>query len=111
NKSRGTLLRLASFVGLAGWCQQFFRWNCKPERNRECSATDRTARTSAPFAACQVEGNPAVLHIETPLLESRPLGLATGRTILLKMDALQPSGSFKLRGIGALCAHHARAGK
>lgn len=65
----------------------------------------------APFAARQVEGNPAVLHIETPLLESRPLGLATGRTILLKMDALQPSGSFKLRGIGALCAHHARAGK
>jgi L-serine/L-threonine ammonia-lyase len=27
------------------------------------------------------------------------------------MDALQPSGSFKIRGIGAACEHHARGGK
>lgn len=51
------------------------------------------------------------LHIETPLLESRPLSLATGRSIWLKMDALQPSGSFKIRGVGAACEHHARNGK
>lgn len=43
------------------------------------------------------------LHIETPLVESRPLGLASGRTIHLKLDALQPPGSFKLRGIGFAC--------
>lgn len=51
------------------------------------------------------------LHINTPLLESRPLSLAAGRSIWLKMDALQPPGSFKIRGIGAACEHHAKAGK
>lgn len=51
------------------------------------------------------------LHLNTPLLESRPLSLAAGRSIWLKMDALQPSGSFKIRGIGAACEHHAKAGK
>lgn len=49
------------------------------------------------------------LHLDTPLLESRPLSLAAGRTVWLKLDALQPSGSFKLRGIGRACErHHAR---
>ena len=51
------------------------------------------------------------LHIETPLVESRPLSLRTGRSIWLKLDALQPSGSFKARGIGAACEHYAEAGK
>ncbi len=52
-----------------------------------------------------------MLHIETPLLESRPLEIAAGRPVLLKMDALQPSGSFKIRGVGAVCEHHLRNGK
>jgi L-serine/L-threonine ammonia-lyase len=43
------------------------------------------------------------LHIETPLFESRPLSAATHRSIWLKLDALQPPGSFKLRGIGYAC--------
>ncbi|MGO4619642.1 pyridoxal-phosphate dependent enzyme [Ensifer sp. 2YAB10] len=51
------------------------------------------------------------LHLETPLIESRPLSLASKRSIWLKMDALQPSGSFKIRGVGAACEHHARNGK
>lgn len=51
------------------------------------------------------------LHLDTPLLDSRPLGQAAGRRVWLKMDALQPPGSFKIRGIGAACEHHARAGK
>jgi L-serine/L-threonine ammonia-lyase len=51
------------------------------------------------------------LHLETPLLESRPLSQASGRSVWLKMDALQPPGSFKIRGIGAACEHHARNGK
>jgi len=51
------------------------------------------------------------LHLETPLLESRPLSQASRRSIWLKMDALQPPGSFKIRGIGAACEHHARNGK
>ncbi|MBB6488357.1 pyridoxal-phosphate dependent enzyme [Rhizobium lusitanum] len=51
------------------------------------------------------------LHLETPLIESRPLSQASGRSVWLKMDALQPPGSFKIRGIGAACEHHARNGK
>jgi L-serine/L-threonine ammonia-lyase len=51
------------------------------------------------------------LHLETPLIESLPLSLASGRSVWLKMDALQPPGSFKIRGVGAACEHHARNGK
>lgn len=50
------------------------------------------------------------LHIETPLSESRSLGLPTGHSVWLKLDALQPPGSFKIRGIGAACEEHLRAG-
>jgi len=35
----------------------------------------------------------------------------TGREIFLKMEALQPAGSFKLRGIGQLCEEKAKEGK
>ncbi|MEK1943070.1 MAG: pyridoxal-phosphate dependent enzyme [Pseudomonas sp.] len=51
------------------------------------------------------------LHIQTPVLQSRPLSLKTGKTVWLKLDALQPVGSFKIRGIGAVCETYARAGK
>ncbi|PWC39585.1 pyridoxal-phosphate dependent enzyme [Azospirillum sp. TSO35-2] len=50
------------------------------------------------------------LHIETPLIESRPLSAAAERAVWLKMEALQPPGSFKLRGIGRACQEYARAG-
>jgi L-serine/L-threonine ammonia-lyase len=50
------------------------------------------------------------LHIETPLLESRPLSTLSGKTIWLKMEALQPPGSFKIRGIGLACEEYARSG-
>lgn len=49
------------------------------------------------------------LHIDTPLLASSALSLH-GHPVWLKMDALQPSGSFKLRGIGAACETHAARG-
>src|SRR5438067_124482 len=47
---------------------------------------------------------PPSLSIATPLLESRALGC------WLKMEALQPSGSFKLRGLGHACARYAQQG-
>lgn len=50
------------------------------------------------------------LYIETPLLESTPLSKILGVPVWLKMEALQPSGSFKNRGIGHLCTHHAAKG-
>lgn len=43
------------------------------------------------------------LHIETPLIESRALSAITGRSVWMKLDALQPPGSFKIRGIGHAC--------
>ncbi|WNW13607.1 pyridoxal-phosphate dependent enzyme [Pseudomonas sp. DTU_2021_1001937_2_SI_NGA_ILE_001] len=43
------------------------------------------------------------MHIHTPLIESRPLGALSGAAVWLKLDALQPCGSFKLRGVGHAC--------
>jgi L-serine/L-threonine ammonia-lyase len=42
------------------------------------------------------------LHIETPLFESRALTIGTDRTVWLKLEAMQPPGSFKIRGIGQI---------
>lgn len=50
------------------------------------------------------------LHRETPLLESVPLGAVSGRRVFLKMENMQPAGSFKLRGIGRVCEEAAKAG-
>jgi L-serine/L-threonine ammonia-lyase len=52
------------------------------------------------------------LHINTPLLESRALSERAGFSVWLKLDALQPPGSFKIRGVGHACeVHHARGAK
>ncbi len=42
------------------------------------------------------------LHIDTPLLRAPPELFGAERTVWLKMDALQASGSFKMRGVGRL---------
>lgn len=39
----------------------------------------------------------------TPLIRSIPLSEVTQRDVYLKLDALQPSGSFKDRGVGHFC--------
>ena len=49
------------------------------------------------------------LHIATPLIESIAFR-SPGRRLWLKMEALQPSGSFKMRGIGHACEVHAQRG-
>jgi L-serine/L-threonine ammonia-lyase len=51
------------------------------------------------------------LHLATPLLESLPLGRAAGARVWLKLEALQPTGSFKIRGIGHACQVHAAQGR
>ena len=51
-----------------------------------------------------------MLHIETPLLESRSLSTLSGKAIWLKMESSQPPGSFKIRGIGLACEEYARRG-
>ncbi len=50
------------------------------------------------------------LHVVTPLLYSKRLELSTGKSVYLKIEALQPSASFKLRGIGRLCQCYAADG-
>lgn len=50
------------------------------------------------------------LHINTPLLYSEYLQHTTNHSVFFKMDALQPSASFKLRGIGRLCQHYVELG-
>jgi L-serine/L-threonine ammonia-lyase len=52
----------------------------------------------------------AHLHIETPLFVSRPLTLRSGREIWLKFESMQPTGSFKIRGIGLACRNFVRQG-
>ncbi len=50
------------------------------------------------------------LHINTPLIESPSLSRHAGRSVWLKMEALQPPGSFKIRGIGLACMEYAAQG-
>lgn len=50
------------------------------------------------------------LHIETPLFESRELTAHAGRSVWLKLEAMQPPGSFKIRGIGLACEEYVRRG-
>lgn len=50
------------------------------------------------------------MHVWTPLLHSVSLSALAGRDILLKMEANQPSGSFKIRGVGNLCSKAAANG-
>jgi L-serine/L-threonine ammonia-lyase len=43
------------------------------------------------------------LHVVTPVWRSLPISSALGAPVFLKMEAFQPSGSFKARGMGAAC--------
>ena len=70
-----------------------------------CSAT-------AP-ARLDTQATPApCLHVQTPLVHSNELtaALGTGAPVFLKLENVQPSGSFKLRGIGAACSAAVSAG-
>ena len=50
------------------------------------------------------------LHIQTPLVESRALTLRSGKQTWLKFETMQPTGSFKIRGIGNACREYVRQG-
>lgn len=50
-----------------------------------------------------------MLHIRTPLILHPDLS-TPARRIWLKLENLQPSGSFKLRGIGLCAARRRRKG-
>src|SRR4029079_8321719 len=46
---------------------------------------------------------------QTPVIGSGACASA-GRSVWLKMDALQPPGSFKIRGVGHACEEYQRRG-
>ncbi|OFJ47314.1 pyridoxal-5'-phosphate-dependent protein subunit beta [Janthinobacterium lividum] len=50
------------------------------------------------------------LHIAPPALNSRALSLYSERDIWLKLEALQPPGTFTIRGIGLACEQYAQRG-
>ncbi|EHA97663.1 L-serine dehydratase/L-threonine deaminase [Heterocephalus glaber] len=50
------------------------------------------------------------LHVRTPLRDSMALSKVAGTSVYLKMDNAQPSGSFKIRGIGHFCKTWAERG-
>lgn len=50
------------------------------------------------------------LHIETPLIESTLLSKKLQKQVYLKMESAQPTGSFKIRGLGRLCQEYKELG-
>jgi len=57
-------------------------------------------RRAGRYCGVRAAGTAAPLHIRTPLVYSEPLSRRLGADVHLKMDCLQPPGSFKIRGIG-----------
>ena len=51
------------------------------------------------------------IYLETPLLKSTTVKKNQSNTIFYKMESAQPSGSFKIRGMEALCRFHFTNGK
>ncbi|NXA64977.1 SDSL protein, partial [Mohoua ochrocephala] len=60
--------------------------------------------------AAQPVGVQKPFHVVSPVLESLPLSKAVGTKVFMKLENVQPSGSFKIRGIGHLCQDAARKG-
>lgn len=53
----------------------------------------------------------STLHHATPLFYTHRLSAALGKHIHFKMDCYQPTGSFKIRGIGRLCQQAEKEGR
>ncbi|XP_075625726.1 serine dehydratase-like isoform X2 [Balearica regulorum gibbericeps] len=49
-------------------------------------------------------------HIISPVLESLPLSKVAGTKVYMKLENVQPTGSFKIRGIGHHCQEAAKEG-
>jgi len=49
------------------------------------------------------------IHIQTPLIQSDAFSTEK-QSVWMKLESLQPSGSFKLRGVGHACEVHAQRG-
>lgn len=54
--------------------------------------------------------SPPSLHIQTPVFRDAEVDATLGKSVWLKMECLQPTGSFKIRGVGLLCQELQSAG-
>ena len=52
----------------------------------------------------------STLHNQTPIFFSNALSTKLGKKIYFKMDCNQPTGSFKVRGVGRRCQEAAKEG-
>ncbi|MFB6231046.1 MAG: pyridoxal-phosphate dependent enzyme [Salinibacter sp.] len=52
----------------------------------------------------------SALHRRTPLLHSPALSRASGSDVRVKLESVQPAGSFKIRGIGHACRTYVERG-
>src|SRR3972149_6436841 len=82
----------------------------RPGTCRTAEPDSRAENRFRPWLGHQSEKLMKPIHIATPLWESPALSASMGALVLLKMEALQPIGSFKARGIGAACQASPEAG-
>ncbi|XP_074828899.1 serine dehydratase-like isoform X2 [Natator depressus] len=60
--------------------------------------------------AAQLDRDGREFHILTPVLESTALSKAAGTRVYMKLENVQPTGSFKIRGISYFCQEAAKKG-
>ena len=51
-----------------------------------------------------------MLHIQTPLIQSLSIANSSETNVWLKLENCQPSGSFKVRGVGYACENYIQQG-
>ncbi|ETW10082.1 hypothetical protein H310_00468 [Aphanomyces invadans] len=61
-------------------------------------------------ACVYIMASTTAMHIVTPVIESRVLSHLLKKRVYLKLDNTQPSGSFKLRGVGLACERAVQKG-
>lgn len=78
-----------------------------PNTDKLYSAKDKHSRMeSLPHHACLLHSEMKTqqpLHVATPVRQSLALTKVASTSVYLKLDSSQPTGSFKIRGIGHLC--------
>ena len=82
-------------------------YSCAAAIEQSSHAWRDTVRSFASLFSTAATGSSGIrrphLHTNTPLLFAPKLSNELGRDVFLKMDCVQPSGSFKIRGVGYLC--------
>lgn len=93
------LLKCCAYLFLSFGCSTFVSIQAL------CSPRMSSSNADAPKPNAAAHGARALkLFHETPLLYSVPLSSRIGKPVYVKLDAMQPSGSYKDRGVGHLCS-------